>query len=76
MKESKEYLRVVQDLKYWQEGQTFFTCQLFSLMKKADGSNFTKLAIAFPLEAKVFADWYHHENPTEFFEELLGKQWE
>lgn len=68
----KSYQKAVQDLQYWQEGQDFFTCQLYSLMQKADVSNFAKLASAFPVEAKAFSDWYYSDEPMEFFEQILG----
>lgn len=67
-----EYKAAVQNLVYWQQGQSFFTAKLFELMAKADVKNFAKLAMAYPAEAKAFSDWYHASNPEKFFEEVLG----
>lgn len=73
MTEVPDYVHAVQDLKYWQEGQNFFTCELYSLMAKADVQKFAKLAIGFPVEAKAFSDWYHSPDPEAFFDAILPK---
>lgn len=65
------YQLAVQDLQFWQEGQSFFTCELYALMARADVAKFEKLATAFPLEAKAFKDWYHSPDPDKFFEDVL-----
>ncbi len=61
------YEKAVENLLYWQRGQHFFTCELYSLMQKADKQNFDKLAQVYPMEASAFYSWYTCQDPDEFF---------
>ena len=46
------------DIPAWQfHTGDWFTCQLFSLMAKADSGNFYRLASVFPVEAEAFKWW-------------------
>lgn len=69
-----EYKKAVQDLVFWQEGQHFFTCELYSLFQKADHNNQMKLAEVYPVEFQAFRDWYTTHDPELFFERVLGPQ--
>jgi len=51
----------------WQRGGTSFTCQLYSLMSKADPSNFAKLVEAFPIEGCALIAWRNSSNEKQFF---------
>lgn len=53
----------------WQHrGAKTFYSQLFELMQRADDSNLTRLALAFPFHAIAFDQWRDSTTDREFFE--------
>ena len=60
-------LSIIRDLWYWRHGGDSFTCQLFSLIQKADPSNRVKLRRAFPEEVEAWSQWYNSSSEEEFF---------
>ncbi len=66
-----EYAAAVRKLWEWQNGQTHFTAQLYTLISKADPGNMVKLKSAFPIEVQVYKDWQQSPDEHEFFEEAL-----
>lgn len=61
------FKKAAKDLFYWQKGETFFTCELFSLIQKADHENKAKLAQVYPIEVLVYEDWMNAKTPEEFY---------
>lgn len=58
----------IERLYYWQEtGSNSFTANLYSLMGRADQTNFAKLQEAFPIEAEAYNLWYLSPDPERFF---------
>lgn len=59
----------IRELFYWQNGSnpSNFTALLYTLFSKADPENRTRLASAFPAEARAFALW-QAGDPKIFFE--------
>jgi hypothetical protein len=51
----------------WEHGGTNFTSQLFSLYRKADPINATKLLVAFPEEIKALNEFFACKNAQEFY---------
>jgi hypothetical protein len=52
---------------YWQRGGDNFTSLLFTLYRKADPENATKLLCAFPEEIKALNEWLTSETPRAFY---------
>lgn len=48
-------------------GGNNFTCQLYSLIAKADLQNRGKLRRAFPTEVLIFEEWQNAETSKDFF---------
>jgi hypothetical protein len=51
----------------WQGGGTSFTSLLYCAFAKADHTNFSRLASAYPFEAAAYLAWVGSPNPEEFF---------
>jgi len=47
--------------------ETNFTSMLFRLLAKADYSHLRRLALGFPVEAKIFEEWKTSNSAREFF---------
>lgn len=54
-------------LHFWQHGGTSYTCDLYSLMAKADSRNFSILMRAYPVEAATYMLWRCSPSPEEFY---------
>ncbi len=67
MSATADMKEAVFNLKCWQSGHNFFTCQLYELIGKADASNKAKLRRAFPVEVAAFEEWQAAKNEEEFF---------
>ncbi len=52
--------KIAYDIWRWQTvgGLTNFRTQLFDLFAKADNENLARLALAFPLEALIYHEWF------------------
>lgn len=59
--------KAIELLWYWQCGGDSFTCDLYSLMMKADGVNLAKLSEAYPTESTALFMWKESKDPKEFF---------
>lgn len=55
-------------LKYWRDGGDSFTCQLYSLIQKADPANRMRIRKGFPTEVEVWNEWYCSPTEESFFE--------
>jgi len=65
----EEVKQAVLDLYLWQYGgSSSFKSQLFSLMGKADTNNQSKLSEGFPVEVRVYKEWYSSESSKAFFD--------
>jgi len=60
------------DLKFWQEGQYFFTCRLFDLISGADRMNRYRIALGFPIEVRVWETWQASESPEDFYKKYCS----
>lgn len=63
----------VRKLREWQNGATHFTALLYGLYAKADASHKVRLERGFPLEVRVYRDWYVSPNEDQFFIAELGE---
>ena len=63
----QDHLRQV-DIPAWESGRgDWFTIQLFNLMAKADGQNFSKLETVFPEEASAWLWWFNSKPEYRVF---------
>lgn len=52
---------------YRTEGSPSFYEKLVDLIAKADASNKNRLRLAFPEYVDAYNEWYHSEDPNEYF---------
>lgn len=67
----KEYREAAGELKNMLlHGSHCFSADLFRLIMRADRTNFIKLSVVYPFEAKVVIDWMDCGTSEDYFKKL------
>lgn len=73
-KDHEKYEHAFDQLWYWRNNGSSFTCRLFDLMAKADTENLNQLEVAFPTQVFAFRCWQRFSEQDLFraFSQLSG----